>query len=142
MRRPLHLNLVKLTTILQGVPLAPLLLKQLGCGFLGQQSSLVEGGFAPENNGVGIVVVLDVDLIVSFGGSGAVTALAGHVVLDHAHEAQELLAFDLLRVKVVSFGHVKMRDHIFGALRKEEAAVDVDLVEVELVVVLLEIVDD
>ena len=81
-------------------------------------------------------VVLNVDL------AALVDVRLLQIVLDHGHEPHELAALDLLRVEVVGFSYVEVRDDIVGRLREQHVAIQLDIVIELLITALLEVIHD
>ena len=81
-------------------------------------------------------IVLNVDLVVP------TKEARVELLLDHAHESNELTALDLLRVEVVGFSYVEVRDDIVGRLREQHVAIQLDIVIELLITALLEVIND
>jgi hypothetical protein len=82
-------------------------------------------------------VILNVDLALI-----TPTLVVLQELLNHADEAHELAAFDLLRVEVVGFRYVEVGNNVVSRPRKQHVAVEYDVVVELLVASLLEVVHD
>jgi len=90
-------------------------------------------------------VILDVDLRRPLGQVRVrhlESGLVAQVLLQHGDQAHELCSFHLLRVEIVRFGYVQVRDYVLRTLSPQNLAVQVDLVEKLVVRLLFEVVLD
>lgn len=81
-------------------------------------------------------IVLDVNLPV------LITPIRHKVLLDHLNQTNELAALDLLRVEVVCFSYVEVRDYIVGRLSHQQIAIQLDVMVELLVISLNEVIHD
>ena len=81
-------------------------------------------------------VVLDVNLPV------LITPIRHKALLDHLNQTNELAALDLLRVEVVCFSYVEVRDYIVGRLSHQQIAIQLDVMVELLVISLNEVIHD
>ena len=86
------------------------------------------------SNAVPLVVI---DVFIAHEGVSSVQML-----LDHANEAEQLRALDLLWIEIVSFSYIKVRDDVFGSLVDEHVSIKQYVVIELLVAPLFEVIHD
>ena len=84
-----------------------------------------------------VVVVLNIYLVLAF----IPLQLLRRVSLHHSDQSENLWSLYLFRIKIVSFGNVKMRDNIIRRLRLQHLWINWDLMVVQLRLISFEVVN-